>query len=245
MSKDFDYKKLEIVYEDNHIIVVCKPQNVPSCPDETGDVDLLTCVKQYLIEKYDKKGDAYVGLVHRLDRPTGGVMVFAKTSKAASRLCESIKLGELEKKYYAIVVGEPREKSIINLTHYLAKNPTKNIVNVVPMSTEGAKKASLDYVVLDSKNNTSLLAIKLHTGRAHQIRVQMQTVGNPLFGDQKYGQNKSPIGYNLALWAVELKFTHPVTKEMMVFRVYPPTDLIPWSFYDVNRFLSISIKNNY
>lgn len=245
MKKEFCTKDLEVVFEDNHIIVVQKPQNVPTCPDDTGDKDLLTVVKEYLIEKYNKPGDAYVGLVHRLDRPTGGVMVFAKTSKAAARLCESIKNGEFEKKYYAVVVGAPREKSIIGLTHYLAKNPVKNIVNVVPMTSENAKKAVLDYTVLDSNNNTSLLAIKLHTGRAHQIRVQMQTIGNPLFGDQKYGQGKSPVGYNLALWAVELKFVHPTTKETMVFRVYPPTDDTPWNFYDVSRFLSISIKNNY
>lgn len=236
---------LQVVFEDNHIIVVCKPQNVPSCPDETGDKDILTLVKEYLISKYNKPGDAYVGLIHRLDRPTGGVMVFAKTSKAAMRLCESMKNGEFEKRYYAITVGVPKEKSILNLTNYLVKDSAKNMVYAVPMATEGAKIAILDYTTLASENNLSLLSIKLHTGRAHQIRVQMKTLGTPLFGDQRYGEGKTPVGFNLALWAVELKFIHPVSKEKMVFRVYPPTDSVPWKYFDVNRYLSISIKNNY
>lgn len=243
--KQFDYKDLNIAYEDNHVIVVVKPQNVPSCPDGTGDMDMLTAVKKYLIEKYQKPGDAFVGLVHRLDRPTGGVMMFAKTSKAATRLSESIKNGETEKKYFAVVVGTPRESSVVGLTHYLIKDAAKNLVYTVPMATEGAKKAVLDYTTIASNDKLSLLSIRLHTGRAHQIRVQMQTLGVPLFGDQKYGQGKSPAGYNLALWATELKFTHPTTKEKMVFRVYPPVEEVPWKFFDINRFLAISIKNNY
>lgn len=245
MKQDFNSENLQIVYEDNHIIVVVKPQNVPSCPDETKDTDVLSVVKEYLIKKYQKQGDAYVGLIHRLDRPTGGVMVFAKTSKAAGRMCEGLKNGEFEKRYLAVVVGTPREKSILGLTHYLVKDSAKNMVYSVPMATEGAKKAVLDYTVLDSQNNMSLLNVKLHTGRAHQIRVQMQTIGNPLFGDQRYGSGKSPAGFNLALWAVELKFIHPVSKERMVFRVYPPVDNIPWKYFDISRYLTISIKDNY
>ena len=245
MKKEFTAEDLQVVYEDNQVIVVVKPQNVPSCPDDTGDPDLLTVVKQYLIHKYDKTGDAFVGLVHRLDRPTGGVMVYAKTSKAASRLSESMKNGEFEKKYFAIVVGAPKIPSQMNLTHYLVKDSSKNMVYAVPMTTEGAKKASLDYVTLDSVEGMSLLSIRLHTGRAHQIRVQMQTLGCPLFGDQRYGQGKSPVGFNLALWAVELKFIHPVSKEKMSFRVYPPVDEVPWKYFDVSRHLSISIKDNY
>ncbi len=243
--KQFTYEDLNVVFEDNHVIVAVKPVNVPSCPDGTGDKDMLTLVKEYLIHKYNKPGDAFVGLVHRLDRPTGGVMVFAKTSKAASRLSESLRNGEIEKKYLAVVVGEPREKAINGLTNYLLKDTDKNIVYAVPMTTDGAKKAVLDYTTIASNRNTSLLWIKLHTGRAHQIRVQMATLGHPLFGDHKYGQGKSPDGYGLALWATELKVVHPVTKEIHVFRVYPPTDLIPWKEYDISRYLSISIKNLY
>ena len=245
MKQEFTHDQLQVVYEDNHVIVVVKPQNVPSCPDETGDKDILTVVKEYLIAKYDKKGDAFVGLIHRLDRPTGGVMVFAKTSKAAGRLSEGMKNGEFEKKYFAVVVDTPKEKSMLNLTHYLVKDSSKNMVYSVPMATEGAKKAVLDYTTLATENNLSLLSVRLHTGRAHQIRVQMQTIGNPLFGDQRYGAGKSPAGYDLALWAVELKFIHPTTKEKMMFRVYPPVDNVPWKYFDVTRFLSISIQDSY
>lgn len=243
--KEFTYKDLNVVYEDNHVIVVVKPQNIPSCPDETGDTDMLSVVKEYLIKTYNKPGDAYVGLVHRLDRPTGGVMMFAKTSKAAARLSEDIKQGKAEKKYLAVVVGEPKEKSRLGLTHYLIKNSAKNIVYAVPMATEGAKQAVLDYTTITTEGALSLLSIRLHTGRAHQIRVQMATIGNPLFGDQKYGQGKSPVGFNLALWATELKFIHPTTKETLVFRVYPPVEETPWKNFDINRYLAISIKNNY
>lgn len=255
VMKELTCDELNVVYEDNHIIVVVKPQNVPSCPDGTGDKDMLTLVKEYLIKKYDKKGDAFVGLVHRLDRPTGGVMVFAKTSKAASRLSESIKAAshssegfkneEFEKKYLTVVVGKPRENSVVGLKNYLLKDAAKNIVYNVPMATEGAKCAVLDYTVIASNDDLSLLSVRLHTGRAHQIRVQMSVLGTPVFGDQKYGQGKSPVGYNLALWATELRLIHPTTKETLVFRVYPPTDAVPWKYFDINRYLAVSIKNNY
>lgn len=245
MSRLFTVEDLNIVYEDNHLIVVVKPQNVPTCADETGDPDILNVIKEYLIKTYDKKGDAYVGLVHRLDRPTGGVMVFAKTSKAASRLCETIKIGELDKRYFAILVGAPKEKQANYFTSYLKKDTDRNMVYVVPMSETGAKKAVLSYKVLDENESLSLVDIKLYTGRSHQIRVQMASLGTPLFGDQKYGGDKTPVGFNLALWATELKFVHPVTKEKMVFRVYPPVDDVPWKFFDVKRFLTVSIKNEY
>lgn len=245
MKNDFDCDKLNILFEDNHIIVVVKPQNIPCCPDESGDMDLLTILKEYIKKTYNKPGDAYVGLVHRLDRPTGGVMVYAKTSKAAMRLCENIKNDEMEKTYLAVAIGEPKEKSIIGLTNYLIKDNVKNKVICVPMATEGAKQAVLDYSTIDIKNNLSLLKIKLHTGRSHQIRAQLSHILLPLFGDQKYAEGKTPVGYNLALWALELKIIHPTTKEKLVFRVYPPTEEIPWKFFDISRFLSISIKNNY
>ncbi len=241
---ELTYENIEIVYEDNHIIVVSKPQNIPCCPDSTGDMDMLTLVKTYIKTKYNKPGDAYVGLVHRLDRPTGGVMVFAKTSKSASRLSAMIKNGELEKRYLTIVLGKPREKQMDGLTNYLMKDPVKNMVLVVPMATEGAKKAVLDYRMIETNEKLSLLNVNLHTGRSHQIRVQLANMANPLFGDQKYGEGKTPVGFNLALWATELKFLHPVTKEKMVFRVYPPVDETPWKYFDINRYLAISIKNN-
>ena len=245
MKNDYSISDLNIVYEDNHIIVVVKPQNMPCCPDETKDLDLLSVIKEYVKVTYNKPGDAFVGLVHRLDRPTGGVMVYAKTSKAAMRISEDIKKREIDKSYLAIVMGTPRENSIIGLTNYLLKDTAKNKVLCVPMATEGAKQAILDYSTIESKNNLSLLKVKLHTGRAHQIRAQLAHLALPLFGDQKYGEGKTPVGYNLALWALELKITHPTTKEKLVFRVYPPVEDIPWKFFDINRHLSISIKNNY
>lgn len=245
MSKFLTVEELNIVFEDNHIIVVVKPQNVPCCPDETGDPDMLSIIKEYLIKTYDKKGDAFVGLVHRLDRPTGGVMVYAKTSKAASRLSETIRMGELDKRYFAVIVGTPKEKQVNYLTHYLKKDTDRNMVYLATMGEDGAKKAVLNYKILEENTTMSLVDVKLITGRSHQIRVQMSTLGTPLFGDQKYGGDKTPVGFNIALWAIELKFYHPVSKERMVFRVYPPVEEVPWKFFDIKRFLTISIKNDY
>lgn len=240
-NASISYKDINIVYEDNHLLVVVKPQNLPCCEDSTGDPDLLSLMKIYLKEKYDKKGEAFLGLVHRLDRPTGGVMVYAKTSKAAARLSEEIKDGDMEKKYFTVVYGAPKEAQN-ELIHYLLKDTNNNIVYSVPMATEGAQKAILLYKVLESKNNLSLVEVRLKTGRSHQIRVQMATIGTPLYGDQKYSNGKAELG-NLALWATELKFIHPVTKEKLMFRVYPPETETPWKYFDINRFLTINIKN--
>ena len=214
------YKDLKIVYEDNHVLVVVKPYDVPVQADESGDPDMVNMLKQYLVETYNKPGDAYLGLVHRLDRPTGGVMVFAKTSKAASRLCQAIRDGEVEKRYLAIVDGK-----------------------VVPALSEGAKYAELVYKVLCSKHDVILVLVNLVTGRGHQIRVQLSNMGNPIVGDKKYGNNdksKCP----LCLWACELKFEHPVSGKEMTFRVYPP-EVAPWTIFDMNAYLNISIKNCY
>ena len=228
---------MDILYEDNHIIVVLKPQNVPSQEDESKDKDMLTMVKEYIKEKYNKPGNVYVGLVHRLDRPTGGVMVFAKTSKAASRLSEQFKNNEAEKTYFAIVTGNLKSRQT-KLIHYLLKDEVNNKVKVVPMSTQGSKRAELDYEALDSKENLHLLKVKLYTGRGHQIRVQLSTIGNPIYGDQKYGGENMPKA-NLNLFAVELKFYHPTTKEKMVFRVYPPEEKTAWNKFNLEKHLSI------
>jgi len=234
------YKNIKIVYEDNHILVVVKPQNIPSQEDETKDPDMLTLLKEYIKEKYNKEGEVFLGLVHRLDRPTGGVMVFAKTSKAAERLFMSMREGDFEKKYMAVVNGTPKEKQD-RLTHYLIKNEHRNIVQVAPMTSEGAKLAELDYKVLNEKQGLSLVMIRLLTGRSHQARVQMATVGTPIVGDVKYGKGDK-VRSNLALWAVELKFTHPTLKEKMTFRVYPPEEEYPWSLFDMDIFLKININ---
>lgn len=216
----------QIVYEDNHLLVVIKPQNVPVQEDESKDEDLLNKLKRYLKEKYNKPGNVYLGLVHRLDRPTGGVMVFAKTSKSASRLCEQIKTDDFEKKYLCVVYGKPRLDRA-RLVNYLKKDEINNVVNIVGQLETGAKKAELDYKVLESNDNKSLVEINLLTGRTHQIRVQMSTIGNAVYGDTKYGKIQK-ANTKMALWAYELKFVHPVTKQKMTFRVFPPISEKPW-----------------
>lgn len=226
-------KDLKVLFEDNHIIVVVKPQNIPTQEDESKDKDLLTVVKEYIKEKENKPGNVYCGLVHRLDRPTGGVMVFAKTSKAAARLTAQIQNGELKKKYLAVVLGKPRENRS-KLVNFLQKNARTNTVQVVPELTTGAKRAELDYNVLDSNDKVSLVEVELKTGRSHQIRVQMKHIGCPIYGDVKYGGDKLAKGHNLALWAYELKFVHPTTKDNLTFKVYPPEENIPWKVFNLD-----------
>ncbi len=179
---------LKIFYEDNHIIVVEKPNNVPSQADKTGDEDLLTKVKDYLKVKYKKPGEVYLGLVHRLDRPTGGIMVFARTSKAAARLSEQIRNRQITKKYLATCDGK-LEKSKDTWQDFLLKTERTNKSSVVSEDTKNAKKAVLDYEVINynEKTNLSIVKVNLQTGRHHQIRVQFASRGHSLYGDQKYG----------------------------------------------------------
>lgn len=222
-------EELIILHEDNQIIVVLKPQNVPCCPDESGDDNLLDCVKRYLKEKYDKKGNVFLGLVHRLDRPTGGVMVFAKTDKAASRLSEGMRTGLFEKKYFAVLAAVPNKKQA-TLENYLRKNSVTNTVYVCTQTEDNAKFASLDYNVLDEKGSLALADINLHTGRTHQIRVQMASINCPVYGDMRYGGANAVKG-RLALWAYYLSFVHPVTRERMKFYAAPPVESSPWSYF--------------
>ncbi len=224
-----------ILYEDNHILVVLKEQNIASCPDETGDENMLDLLKEYIRTKYDKKGNVYLGLVHRLDRPTGGVMVFAKTSKAASRLSEQMKSGDFEKRYLAVLNGKPHEESG-RLTNWLKKNTVNNTVYLSTQGTDGAKLAVLDYWVLEEKGPYVLADIKLHTGRSHQIRVQMAGIAHPVYGDVRYGEGRAQKG-KLALWAYSLSFTHPVLKERMRFMAEPPREEIPWNAFDIASFV--------
>ncbi len=225
--------ELIILYEDNHIIVVLKPQNVPTCEDESKDKDMLTYIKEYIRDKYGKQGNVYLGLVHRLDRPTGGVMVFAKSSKAAARLSEQMKNGDFEKKYLAVLTDTPREERAV-LKNYLKKNPINNMVYLATATTTGAKYAELDYKILETHKNLALAEVRLHTGRSHQIRVQMSSIGCPVFGDMRYGGEKAVKG-NLALWAYSLAFSHPVTKERLVFKIQPPKEVVPWTFFDTDK----------
>lgn len=220
-----DFGKIKILYEDNHIIVVVKPVNILVQADITKDVDMLTLIKKYLKEKYNKPGNVYLGLVHRLDRPVGGVMVLAKTSKAASRLSEMIRNSSFKKTYLAVVCGNLKGNGEF----------VDNIVNdefKVSIDTSG-KLAKLKYQVIASVQNLSLVKINLITGRKHQIRAQFAYHGYPLWGDQKYNDN-AKSGEQIALWAVNIKFKHPVRDEIMNFTSLPNLEKYPWNLFRNN-----------
>jgi len=234
MARTFTMDDVTILHEDNSVLVVVKPQNIPSQADSSGDLDLLTLLKQYIKEKYNKQGNVYLGLVHRLDRPTGGVMVFAKNSKAAERLSRQIIDGDMTKQYLTTVLGCPNDKKGV-LVNYLKKNALTNTVYVATFGDHNAKRAELSYEVLESFSDVvSLVKVQLGTGRSHQIRVQFSAIGCPVFGDVRYGGDALAKGHNLALWAYRLEFNHPVSKERMVFVAYPPVKE-PWTKFDIQK----------
>lgn len=235
MSRTFTMDDVAILHEDNSILVVVKPQNIPSQADASGDLDLLSLLKQYIKDKYAKLGNVYLGLVHRLDRPTGGVMVFAKNSKAAERLSKQIVDGEMTKQYLATVLGAPKERKG-TLVNYLKKNALTNNVYVATFGDHNAKRAELSYEVLESNQDLSLVKVQLGTGRSHQIRVQFSAIGCPVFGDVRYGGDVLAKGYNLALWAYRLEFSHPISKNRMVFVAYPP-ESEPWKRFEISKFV--------
>ena len=208
--------KINIIYEDNHLLVIEKPINIPVQEDSSKDIDLITMLKDYRKHNENKPGEAYIGLVHRLDRPVGGIMVFAKTSKAASRLSDQIRQNTFHKKYLAVVQGTLPSKG--KLEDYLIKNEKENISYVT--TKDKGKYSCLEYQVLKEKDNLSLVEINLITGRSHQIRVQFSSRNHPLVGDSKYGQN--PDNINIALFAKEITFIHPTTKEEMTFTLDMP-----------------------
>ena len=211
---------INVIYEDNHVIVVEKPRNIPVQVDSSGDTDLISMVREYIREKYDKKGNVYLGLVHRLDRPVGGLMVFARTSKAASRLSEEIRKGNVEKYYTALVHGVPKKHGV--LEDWLLKDERTNTTTVVPEGTAGSKYAKLEYEVTDSDGRDSQVYIHLYTGRSHQIRVQFASRGYPLIGDMRYGRQEKG---RIALFASGLSFIHPNIKKKMSFSLEPDMKL--------------------
>lgn len=216
---------LNILYEDNHIIVVVKPENVLSQLDSTEDEDISNMIKDYLKEKYNKPGNVYLGLVHRLDRRVSGVMVFAKTSKAASRLSEEIRKQDMKKTYYAIVVGEVKKSSKI-VSHLKKVKIKGNPKAVITKESDGdAKESILNYeliksVIIDNEV-FSLVEVDLVTGRYNQIRAQFADINHPIVNDFKYGYRLKNYGDNLGLACIEISFNHPITKDKMTFRHIP------------------------
>ena len=206
---------INVLYEDNHLLVVEKKSNIPVQLDDSQDDDLLSILKKYLKEKYQKPGNVYLGLVHRLDRPVGGVMVFAKTSKAASRLSEQVRNQSFEKEYHAIIEGKLKDDKGI-LKDKLLKDHKTNTTRV----DKNGKEAILEYELVSSKDNLSLVKINLITGRSHQIRVQFSSRGYPLYGDQRYNKNAKKA--QIALYATRLSFYHPITKEKLSFEIDIP-----------------------
>ncbi len=220
---------LEVLYEDNHIIVVVKPANILSQADITKDIDMLSLAKAYIKEKYQKPGNVYLGLVHRLDRPTQGIMVFARTSKAAARLSKQIQNHEFEKKNLAVVCGILSEKEGV-FQDYLEKQQEYTVVS----DSKHGKYAELCYRVIaeNSEKNVSLVEVLLKTGRHHQIRVQFASRGFPLYGDMRYGRGDME---QLCLVAYSLAFYHPVTKERLSFSIKCPSEMRGFSFFSQDK----------
>ncbi len=207
----------QIVYEDNHLLVAIKPHNMPSQGDITGDEDLLSYLKAYRKQRENKPGEAYLGLMHRLDRPAAGLMAFAKTSKCAARVSRQIQNGQFHKRYYAVLEGD-LERTEGQLVDYMKKDPKSNTSQIVSPDTPGAKKAVLNYQVRARRQGFILVEIELITGRSHQIRLQFSSRKTPLVGDQKYGSR--PRG-NLCLFAYYLSLIHPTTKKSLEFCASP------------------------
>jgi 23S rRNA pseudouridine1911/1915/1917 synthase len=216
---------INIIYEDNHLLVVEKPVNVPVQEDNSHDLDFLRMLKDYIKKRDNKPGNVYLGLIHRLDRPVGGVMVFAKTSKCASRLSEQVRTRTFKKTYYAVVLGKLDDKGTFK--DYLLKDTKANIVKV----DKNGKEAILDYTLLDYKDKLSLAKINLKTGRSHQIRVQFSSRGHALYGDNKYNK-EAKAGEQIALFAKSLELIHPTTKEVMKFSL-ELKNKYPWNIFNI------------
>lgn len=222
---------IRVYYEDNHILVVHKPAGLPVQRDRSGDADFLELLKEDLKLRYEKPGNVYLGLVHRLDRPVSGIMVFAKTSKAASRISEQVRTHRMEKVYFAVIYGKLEKKSA-TLQDFLYKDEKNNRVSIVPENFPNAKYAELEYNMVDFQKGYSLVEIRLISGRPHQIRVQFSGRGYPLLGDVKYGNpDKNPLE-SLALFSYKLRLEHPTLKKRMEFVAEIPFQF-PWNLFEI------------
>ncbi len=218
------YHGIQIVYEDNHLLVVIKPPNMPTQADASRDADVHSLMKAYIAEKYRKPGAVYLGLVHRLDRPVGGLLVLGRTSKAADRLSEQVRKKTLARQYVAVVRGDAPD--VGELHDWLLKDERTNTVRAVPEGTPGAKEAVLRYACVGRAEGLSLLRVRLFTGRSHQIRVQLAHGGTPIWGDARYGGGRP--GEQIALWGAHLGLIHPTLREELHFDALPPVDAAPW-----------------
>lgn len=220
---------MQVLYEDNHLIAVNKTSSELVQGDRTGDVALDQTLKQYLKKKYNKPGNVYLGVIHRLDRPVSGVVLFAKTGKALSRMNQLFKQQGVEKIYWAIVKNLPDPPSR-ELNHYLVRNTTKNKSYSYDDPRKDARHASMTYVTLASSHRYHLLEIHLHTGRHHQIRSQLSKIGSPIKGDLKYGYDRSNKNGGISLHARKIHFIHPVRNTPLTITADPPTDNL-WGFF--------------
>ena len=214
---------MQILYEDNHIIVVSKTSGEIVQGDKTGDKTLCDSVKEYIKEKYAKPGNVFLGIAHRLDRPVSGIVIFAKTSKALSRLNNMFRDGEVHKLYWAITQNMP-QKEEDTLTHWIVRNEKQNKSDAYDREKPGSKKAMLHYKVISSTDNYTLLAVNLMTGRHHQIRCQLSAIGCPIKGDLKYGSRRSNNDGSISLHARKVEFVHPVSKQPMCIEAPVPDD---------------------
>lgn len=218
-------QNLQVLFEDNHLIIVNKRAGDITQGDKTGDKPLSDVVKEYLKEKYQKTGNVFLGVVHRLDRPTSGVIIFAKTSKALERLNKMLREKQINKTYWAVVKNKPQKKED-TLVNFLKKNQKNNKSTVFQKEIEGAKKAILHYKILKNLDRYSLLEIQLETGRHHQIRAQLSSIGSPIKGDLKYGFNRSNKDGSIHLHARKIGFIHPVAKENILITAPTPNEVI-------------------
>ena len=221
---------MEILYEDNHIIAINKSSSDIVQGDKTGDKPLVDTVREYLKERYSKSGNVFCGVVHRLDRPVSGVVLFAKTSKALARLNEMLRGHEIKKKYWAIVVKPPQEQES-TLKHYLVRNERQNKSYAYTTEKKDSKLAVLHYVTIGKSERYTLLEVDLHTGRHHQIRCQLAAVGAVIKGDLKYGAPRSNSDGGISLHARSVEFVHPVRKELVIITAPLPTDKL-WTAFD-------------